>query len=138
LYGTSANEASEALNNCKQAVLVVDDDKSVLRTFSKVLERSGYSVDVAETGKEAMEKASKRCFDAVLIDFRLPDMDGTDLLQKAKNDFQNTTKIMITGLPSMDVGTKALDGGADAFLVKPVKPDELLALIAEKLRERTS
>jgi DNA-binding response OmpR family regulator len=63
-------------------------------------------------------------------------MDGTDLLTKMKKQWGNTIKIMITGFPSLESGVKALDEGADAYLVKPVKPEELLMLIKEKLKSK--
>ena len=120
----------------KKTILVVDDDKSILRTFTRILEKSGYAIDVAETGKEAIEKAETHHYDLALVDIRLPDMDGTDLLAKLKRQLQNTVKIMITGFPSLETGVKALDEGADAYLVKPVKPQELLALLEEKIKNR--
>ncbi len=120
----------------KKNILVVDDDKSILRTFTRILQKSGYEIDVAETGKEAMDKAENQHYDLALVDIRLPDMDGTDLLAKLKTQLQNTVKIMITGFPSLETGVKALDEGADAYLVKPVKPQELLLLLEEKLKNR--
>ena len=120
----------------KKTILVVDDDKSILRTFTRILQKSGYEIDVAETGKEAMEKTENRQYDLALVDIRLPDMDGTDLLAKLKKQLQHTVKIMITGFPSLETGVKALDEGADAYLVKPVKPQELLVLLEEKLKGR--
>ena len=120
----------------KKTILVVDDDKSILRTFTRILQKNGYEIDVAETGKEAIEKTEARRYDLALIDIRLPDMDGTDLLVKMKKPLQNTIKIMITGFPSLESGVKALDEGADAYLVKPVKPEDLLMLIEEKLKCR--
>jgi two-component system response regulator HydG len=120
----------------KKIILVVDDDKSILRTFSRILQRSGYEIETAETGKEAIEKAGTRQYDLALVDIRLPDIDGTDLLAKLKIQLQHTVKIMITGFPSLETGVKALDEGADAYLVKPVKPQELLVLLEEKLRNR--
>lgn len=118
----------------KKNILVVDDDKSILRTFTRILQKSGYNIDVAETGKEAMNKAESKHYDLALVDIRLPDMDGTDLLAKLKKQLQFTVKIMITGFPSLETGVKALDEGADAYLVKPVKPQELLLLLDEKLK----
>jgi DNA-binding response OmpR family regulator len=117
-------------------ILIVDDDKSILRTFTRILQKHGYEIDTAETGKEAIEKADKKNYDLALVDIRLPDMDGTELLAKMKKQLQNTIKIMITGFPSIESGVKALDEGADAYLVKPVKPEELLMLIKEKLKNR--
>ena len=120
----------------KKSVLVIDDDKSVLRTFRRILEKGGYDVEVAETGKEAMQKASEKGFDVALIDLRLPDMDGTELLVKAKESLHDAVKIMITGGPSADTGTKALDESVDVYLLKPVKPGDLLSLIADKIRTK--
>ena len=116
--------------------MVIDDDKSILRTFTRILQKSGYEIDVAETGKEALDKSRKKSYDLALIDIRLPDMDGTELLVKMKQNMQGTIKIMITGFPSLETGVKALDEGADAYLVKPVKPEELIALIDEKFKAR--
>ena len=117
-------------------ILVVDDDKSILRTFTRILQKNGYRIDTAETGKEAVEKAENNHYDLALVDIRLPDIDGTELLAKIKMQLQNTIKIMITGFPSLESGVKALDEGADAYLVKPVKPEDLLMLIKEKLKSR--
>ncbi len=122
------------MEKTKKQILVVDDDKSILRTFTRILQKSGYEIEVAETGKEALEKSKKKCYDMALIDIRLPDMDGTDLLIKMQKTMHEAVKIMITGFPSLETGVKALDEGADAYLVKPVKPEELLALIEEKLK----
>jgi DNA-binding response OmpR family regulator len=124
------------VSESKKTILVVDDDKSILRTFTRILQKSGYEIDVAETGREAMDKAENQHYDLALVDIRLPDMDGTDLLAKLKRQLQNTVKIMITGFPSLETGVKALDEGADAYLVKPVKPQELLLLLEEKLKNR--
>jgi DNA-binding response OmpR family regulator len=122
------------LDKNKKTILVIDDDKSILRTFTRILTKAGYEIDVAETGKEACEKVEKHKYDLALVDVRLPDIDGTDLLLKMQDSLHDTVKIVITGFPSLEVGVKALDAGADAYLVKPVKPEELLALIDEKLK----
>jgi DNA-binding response OmpR family regulator len=122
------------LDKAKKNILVIDDDKSILRTFTRILQKNGYLIDVAETGKEALEKAEKKKYDLALIDIRLPDMEGTDLLIKMQHSMRDSIKIMITGFPSLETGVKALDEGADAYLVKPVKPEELLALIEEKFK----
>jgi DNA-binding response OmpR family regulator len=119
-----------------RTILLVDDDKSILRTFTRIFQKNGYKIETAETGKEAIEKADTRHYDIALIDIRLPDMDGTELLTKIKKQLLETIKIMITGFPSLESGAKALDEGADAYLVKPVKPEELLMLIREKLKNR--
>ena len=125
------------MEKVKNRILVIDDDKSILRTFTRILQKNGYDTDVAETGKEAIEKTKRQHYDLALIDIRLPDMDGTDVLIKMHNTMQDAVKIMITGFPSLETGVKALDEGADAYLVKPVKPDELIELIEEKLKKKS-
>ena len=124
------------MEKAKKRILVIDDDKSILRTFTRILQKNGYEIDVAETGREALEKTETNCYALALIDIRLPDMDGTDLLAKMQKTTRDAVKIMITGFPSLENGVKALDEGADAYLVKPVKPEELLALIEEKLKSK--
>ena len=113
-------------------VLIVDDDTSILKAFRGILERAGYSVETAETGKEALEKLRKEKFNVCLVDVKLPDMDGTELLLKIPKD-DETVKIIITGFSSEEVGKRAADYGADDYLVKPVKPEDLLATIQERL-----
>jgi len=117
----------------KKSILVVDDDKAILRTFSRILSRCGYEIETAESGHEAIGKARSRRFDMVLLDLRLPDMDGTDILVKAREPLQSTAKIIITGFPTLESGVVALDEGADAYLTKPVAPQELLTLVDDKL-----
>jgi DNA-binding response OmpR family regulator len=134
--GSYALTWSDKMEDNKKRILVVDDDKSILRAFTRILQKNGYEVDAAETGKEAIEKAETGRYDLTLVDVRLPDMDGTDLLPKMQKTMHEAVKIMITGFPSLENGVKALDEGADAYLVKPVKPEELLALIKEKLKNK--
>jgi len=124
------------MDTSKKRILVIDDDKSVLRTFTLILKKDGYDVDIAETGKEALEKVEAGKYNAALIDVRLPDMEGTDLLPKIQSVLPEAVKIIITGFPSLETGIKSLDVGADAYLVKPVKPEDLLVLIRERIRNK--
>ena len=115
----------------KKRILVVDDDANILRVFKSILEKEGYIVETAETGKDAIKKIKKENFDVWLVDVKLPDMDGTDLLLKKADS--EAIKIIVTGFSSEEVGKKAADYGADDFLVKPVKPDELIATVRDRL-----
>ena len=125
------------MGDSKKTILIIDDDKSILKTFRRLLQRCGYEVDVAETGAEAVEKLNNRFYDVALIDVRLPDMDGGDLLVLARKELSNTVKMIITGLPMIDLGNKTLEQGADALLLKPVKPEELISLIQDKLKKKS-
>ena len=120
----------------KKSILVIDDDKSILRILTRILQKQGYNTQTAETGREAEEKISKQLFDLALIDVKLPDTDGVDLLQKVQATKPNMIKIILTGFASMDNGIKALNAGADAYLVKPVEPTELLKILKQKFDER--
>jgi len=116
----------------KPSVLIVDDDIAILHVFSKIFQRKGYSVQVAEKSAEAIEKLKLAKYDVALIDFGLPDMNGLDLFPLINNESPKTLKIMLTGktwlLGSIE--------GADAFLGKPVNPDRLLSIIETKLKNR--
>ena len=120
------------MNVDKKRILVVDDDTDILRIFKSILEKEGYIVETAETGREALGKIGNEKFDVCLIDVKLPDMDGTEILRRMSNN-PETIKIIVTGFSSDEVGKKAADYGADDFLVKPVKPEELIATVRDRL-----
>ncbi len=120
------------MNWKKKRILVVDDDTSILRVFKSILEKEGYTVETAETGKDALKKIKKVKFGVCLVDVKLPDMDGTELLLKMPND-PKTIKIIVTGFSTDEVGKKAADYGADDFLVKPVKTEELIVAVRQRL-----
>ena len=118
----------------KKTILLVDDEESIRKTFTDILEKAGYLVDTAETGQKALEKVQAKRYDVALVDIKLLDMEGTDLLLKLPKNSE-MVKIVITGFPTMENGAKAADCGADDFLVKPVKTQELLNAIKERLVE---
>ena len=117
-----------------KTVLVVDDDKSILRTFTRILQKAGYSTQTAENGKEALDKIQARNYDAALIDVVLGDSNGLDLLPKIEENSPKTVKIVVTGSDSTEKRDEACRNGADAYLTKPVNPEILLDVFAEKLR----
>jgi two-component system response regulator HydG len=122
------------LENSK--ILIVDDDRDILLSLKDILQSKGYEIDMAETGKNAVEKAKAKYFNLALLDIKLPDMEGTDLLAKIHKNKPEMMKIMITGYPSLDNAVKALNLGADAYIMKPVNPENLLKVVEEKLKEQ--
>ena len=120
-----------------KTVLVVDDDKSILRTFTRILQRAGYSTETAKNGKEALDKIQARNYDAALIDVVLGDSNGLDLLPKIEENSPKTVKIVVTGSDSTEKRDEACRNGADAYLTKPVNPEVLLDVFAEKLKQLT-
>jgi DNA-binding response OmpR family regulator len=117
-----------------KTVLVVDDDKSILRTFTRILQKAGYQTETAENGKEALERLQTRSYDVALVDVILGDSSGLDLLPKIEENSPRTVKIMITGADSAEKRGEACKNGADAYLTKPVNPVVLLSVFAEKLK----
>ena len=121
----------------KKRILVIDDDESVLETTARILELEGYDVDTAKTGKEAVEKSNAKFYNLALIDIRLPDMQGTQLLTAMRETVPRMVKIIVTGYPSMDNAVEAVNKGADGYVVKPIMDtDEFLNKINEHLKKQ--
>ena len=124
------------MTESKPSILIVEDDKNIRETLSTILQQKGYSTDTAKDGREAIQKSKARFFNLALLDIKLPDMDGTKLLTAMQRNLPKMIKIMITGYPSLENAVEALNQGADAYIIKPVKPEKILALIKEKLKEQ--
>jgi two-component system response regulator RegA len=120
-------------------VLIIDDDKSILQILSKILEKKGFRVDTAQSGQEAITKLSAKTYSAALIDVRLQDTNGLDLLIKIQEIAPKMRKILLTGYPSDEDRIKALERGADYYLAKPVDSEKLIEIISTKAgKDRTN
>ena len=119
-----------------KSILIVDDDETILAVLKEILEIDGYTVETATTGKEAIEKSENIFFNLSLLDIKLPDMEGTELITKLHKADPQMIKIIITGFPSFNNAVKSLNLGADAYIMKPVNSKELLELVGEKIREQ--
>jgi DNA-binding response OmpR family regulator len=117
-------------------ILVVDDDESIRKILTMILEDSGYIVDAAKNGKEAIRKSHVRFYNVALIDIRLPDIDGVQLLTRLKPTVPRTRKIVITGYPSQQNAIEALNRGADAYVMKPFNMGKVLMIIREQLKRQ--
>jgi two-component system response regulator HydG len=124
------------LKKGKAKVLMVDDDEAICRVMSLILEGEGFEVETAFTGKDAIKKSRSRVYDAAILDFRLPDMEGTKVLKEMSEISPKMVKIMLTGYPSVQNAVDSLNFGADAYLVKPPNPEEVINSIREKLQKR--
>jgi two-component system cell cycle response regulator len=120
----------------KTRILIVEDDENIRKTMKNILQQSGYETDTAKTGREAEQKTKAKIYNLALLDIKLPDMEGTQLLAKLHENTPKMVKIMVTGYPSLENAMEALNQGANAYVTKPVKPAKLLALIKEKLEEQ--
>jgi len=117
-------------------ILVVDDDENIRKVLSMILEDEGYKVDQAETAKQAIEKSRKNFYNIALIDIRLPDMEGIELLTKMRDTTPRMRKIIITGYPTLQNAIEAVNRGADAYILKPFDVNKVLATIKEQLRKQ--
>jgi len=127
----------EDLTESKPRILIVEDDENVRETLKNLLRQRGYETDTAKTGKEAIQKSKAKYYNLALLDIKLPDMEGTKLLATMHENTPKMMKIMVTGYPSLENAVEAVNKGADAYVIKPVKADELLALVQEKLEEQS-
>jgi len=114
-------------------ILVVDDDETIRTTLQLALEEEGYIVDTAQNGKEAVAKSHSNFYNLAIIDWKLPDIEGTRLLSNLKETVPKMAKIMLTGYPSMRNAIESVNSRADAFFEKPVGITELLRKIEELL-----
>lgn len=137
LYDYQSQTEENKMENQNKKILIIDDDKYILCIFSRILQKQGYDVDTAETGQEALEKIGNQKYDLALIDVKLPDTEGPNLLARINNIYPEMMKIVITGFPSLEDATKVMDQGAIAYLVKPVKSEELVKIINEKMKQTT-
>ena len=117
-------------------ILIVDDDAGILYSTREILELNGYEVDTADTGTEGLRKILESYYHLALFDIKLPDMEGTDLLEKAHKIRPFMKKIMVTGYASIENSVRSLNSGADGYILKPVDPEVLLQKIKEKLDEQ--
>jgi DNA-binding NtrC family response regulator len=127
----------KAVQSENKKILLVDDDKKVCDTLSLILESRGYQVDIANTGKIAIEKAKTNKYNLTVLDIRLPDIDGTKLLKSMHEISPNMVRIIMTGYPDLKNAINALNEGADAYFTKPVDPSRLIRTIEDKLEEQT-
>ena len=117
-------------------ILVVDDDPTFRMTTAALLEADGYSVDTASDGQDAVERLKGKQFDLLLVDLRMPGIDGISLVEALRLWGHGIPILMISGFGTVDSAVRALQTGVDDFLLKPVEPDVLSARVADLLERR--
>ena len=109
----------------KAALLLVDDDRHLLQSMAVWLREQGYRVDTGTCVQDARRELAQRSYDVALIDIRLPDGDGFEILRFAKERFPDMPVILITGYGTVDLAVEAIRAGAFDFLTKPLIDEEL-------------
>ncbi len=122
--------------NVENTILLVDDEQDVLMMVSFYLQKAGYKVILAESGREALEKIKHEMPDLAIIDRMLPEMDGIELCSRLREKHPNLFLIMLTALGSDTDRIKGLETGVDDYIVKPFNPKELVLRVQAILRRR--
>lgn len=112
-------------------VLVVDDEKNMRLTLAAILEEEGYSVAEAATGEQAIERCEQQSFDVVLMDVRMPGLNGVDVFRKIRRHQEGIKVILMSAYGVDDLKRTALDEGAVAFLSKPLNLQRVINLIQD-------
>jgi DNA-binding NtrC family response regulator len=116
-------------------ILIVDDEEIVIRSCRRILGGEGVEIDAARNGLEAVEKVSENDYDMMILDIKMPKMDGIEVLQRVKEFRPDVDVIMITGLHEIETAVQAMKLGALDYLPKPFEPEEL-ELVVERAFER--
>jgi len=117
-------------------ILIVDDDENIRKVLTTILEEEGYIIESVDTGKKAIERTKRKAYNLALIDIRLPDIEGIELLTKMKDTTPKMRKIIITGYPTIQNAIEAVNRGADAYIVKPFDMEKALRTIEGQLEKQ--
>jgi heterodisulfide reductase subunit A len=112
-------------------ILVVDDELIVRDSLKAWLDEEDFFVEVAESGPMALEQLSKRSFDLMLTDIKMPGMDGVALLKQAKENFPDLCVLMMTAYATVETAVEAMKMGASDYLLKPFDPEQMITKIVQ-------
>src|SRR5213594_5014626 len=131
-----AAEASDSVQGVRPVVLVVDDDHGVRESFRLILE-DRYEVLEAADGRQALERLRASPVDLVLLDIRLPEMDGIEVLERMKAVDDSLEVILVTAVKTVRTAVAAMKLGAFDYVTKPFEDEELLALVRRAVEKRS-
>ena len=112
--------------NQKANILIVDDEEVVRLSHLRSLESADCNAQAVEDGKQALSVMEEHLIDVVLLDLRMPDLDGMDVLKTIKQRWPDSEVVVITGYPSIETAKQAVRLGAFNYLTKPLGPNEVL------------
>ncbi len=121
----------------KGKILIVDDEKSALKSLSEILSLEGYKVDSVDNGQSAVELLTQDTFDLMILDLQMPGMSGLEVLQEAVKISPEVKIIMLTAHGSLNTAIDALRMGAHDYILKPASPEEILASVVKGISRRT-
>jgi DNA-binding response OmpR family regulator len=126
--------------NMAQKVLVVDDDPLTQRVLKYYLERAGYEILVASSGREAIRMAKHYLPKLIILDLMLPDIDGREVLRQVQRteSTKSIPVVLLSGNTDLATTEESLQSGATQVLVKPINPEQLIAVLRHVLSETDS
>ncbi|MFC1556505.1 sigma-54-dependent transcriptional regulator [candidate division KSB1 bacterium] len=128
---------TESVNlNNNITALVIDDEDVALKSYRKILESEGYRVITADNGRTGLEYIGQDIGDLVIVDLKMPDIDGMELLKSIKSQYPGKPVIMITAHSTIDTAVEAIKLGAFDYLPKPFTPDELLLVVNKSVENK--
>ena len=117
-------------------ILIVDDEEIVIQSCLRILSGAGFEIDAAHDGLEALSKINENGYDMLILDIKMPRMDGIEVLRRVKEARPDIDVIMITGLHEIETAVQAMKLGALDYLPKPFDPEELELVVARAFERR--
>lgn len=124
--------------NEQPKILIVDDSQELSDIISEIMEAQGYTVKTTTGSLDALKLFETSCYDVVVSDIHMPEMDGLELMEKIKVKKQDQLVVLITGYSVSEARKIALEKGADAFVAKPFHMKELIEVIAGLIRKKNN
>ncbi len=118
------------------SILAVDDEQSFLTLLESLLTSEGYTVTTAEDGVTAINALQSKTFDLVLLDVKMPKVDGIEVLRFIKDNYMDTPVIMLTGVSEVKIAVECMQLGANSYITRPYSVNELLTVIDRALERR--
>ena len=121
------------LTESNERLLIIDDEVNLCKGCQRIFEDEGYTMETAYSGREGLNRAAKEMFDAIIVDLKMPDMSGIDVIKSLKVNQPEVPVIMITGYASVPTAVEAMKSGADDYIPKPFEPDEIIGVVNRAL-----
>lgn len=119
----------------KMKILAVDDEESALKLYTSLLKEDGYDVATAQTGTQALAQIEKEHFDLVILDLRLPDVHGTELLKEIRERAEDLSIIIVTANPSLESSMEAVRAGVYDYIIKPFSSKDLKMVVQRAIEK---
>jgi DNA-binding NtrC family response regulator len=117
-------------------ILIVDDEEVVRLSHLRSLQSANCNAKVAEDGLKAIQAMEQQPFDVVLLDLRMPHLDGMEVLKTIKDRWPESEVVVITGYPTIESAKEAVRLGAQNYIAKPVGPDEVIKAASDAMNQK--